>query len=58
MWGKKKMTRQELIECRHGIVGKMTAALANNNMKKFDRLNAKYQKISDQIKKVVDIKPQ
>lgn len=46
-----KKTKEALVEQRHEIVGKMTAALANNNMKKFDSLNAKYQRLSEQIKK-------
>ena len=44
-------SRLSLIEQRHNVVRKMTAALKKNNMKKFDKLNAKYQKLSDRIKK-------
>jgi len=46
-----KKTLQQLIDERHEIVGQMTNVLALNNMKKFDKLNVKYQKISDKIKK-------
>ena len=39
-----------LIAERHEIVEKMKIALSRNKMRKFDHLNAKYQKLSDKIK--------
>jgi hypothetical protein len=49
----KKATTQELKKERHEIVQKMTAALAlaKPNMKLFDKLNIKYQKLSDEIRR-------
>jgi len=55
-----KKTKDQLIAERHEIVDKMTIALANNDMKKFDKLNTKYQKLSDKIKEIkngMDTKP-
>ena len=49
-----KKTLEQLIADRHEIVRQMTAALAKPNMKKFDRLNTKYQKLSDKIKGLKD----
>ena len=44
-------TKEQLIAQRHELVQKMTAALAASDMKIFDRLNTKYQRLSDKIKK-------
>ena len=44
-------TKEQLIADRHEIVKKMTNALVNNDMKLFDKLNAKYQKLSDKIRR-------
>lgn len=49
--GLKKATTEELKEKRHEIVRKMTAALAKPDMDTFDKLNVKYQKLSDKIRR-------
>ena len=46
-----KKTLQQIINERHELVGLMTDALARPDMKKFYKLNVKYQKLSDKIKK-------
>jgi uncharacterized protein YecT (DUF1311 family) len=43
-------TEIQLREDRERVVDKMTAALANNDMEKFDKLNTEYQKLSEKIK--------
>jgi hypothetical protein len=45
-----KKTRKQLRDERDEIIDQMTAALAKPDMKKFDRLNTKYQKLSDKIR--------
>lgn len=47
-----KKTLEQLIADRHEIVEKMTAALASTDMELFDKLNTKYQKLSDKIREL------
>ena len=49
-----KKTKDQLVAERHEIVEKMTIALTAIDMKKFDRLNAKYQKLSEKIRGLKD----
>ena len=44
-------TLEQLIADRDAVVEKMTTALANNDMEKFDDLNTEYQKLSEKIRK-------
>ena len=47
-----KKTLKQLIADRDAVVEKMTAALAQPDMKKFDDLNTKYEKLSEKIRRL------